>query len=294
MLAGLLFLLRCPMPLETNSPYTLISGALTTEYVDAPDNTQPRTNIYRVLINYSSNRSQMTVAEGAVIEAIGAMSTGILAVTDAQIAHNGAITTSWIGVALEAPGSLYVGPSGTINSAQAVRLRQDGTSLINDGTLMASLVGVEGWDSVNVTNNGSISGIAGMLIYGTANQPNTGSRITNNGQISAFQTGIDLGDVNSTILNTGVIAAGQIGIKLTANAAPSGTFTVTNTGTVSGPTAVLGSAFKDVLTNEGVLDGAVLLGGGDDLYMGIRGSATSIIRLDGDGDADASNDPVGK
>src|SRR5918993_1294105 len=132
------------MPLVTNSSYTLISGALTTEYSDPPDNTQPLTNIYRVLINFSSNRSQMTVAEGALVEAIGAMSTGILAVTDAQIAHNGTITTSWIGVALEAPGSLYVGPNGTINSAQAVKLRQDGTSLINDGTLMASLVGVEG------------------------------------------------------------------------------------------------------------------------------------------------------
>lgn len=273
------------MPFLTNSAYTVISQDLTTEYADPPDNTQPLTNIYRVLVNWPSNNSALTVSDGVLIEATGAGSTGIMTVTTAQITHSGTIRTSWIGVDIAAQGGLYVGPGGVIDSAQAVRLRFDGGRVINDGTLMASLVGIEGWDSIRAINNGSISGIAGMLVYGTANQPNTGSRIANGGTISAFDTGIDVSDVNSTILNSGTITAALTGIKVTAAHAATGTYEITNTGTVSAEVAVQGSTFTDILTNEGFLGGAVLLGAGDDLYMGVRGSVTGIIRLDANGHA---------
>jgi Ca2+-binding RTX toxin-like protein len=273
------------MPFLTNSSYTVISQDLTTEYVDPPDNTQPLANIYRVLVNWPSNNSALTVSDGVLIEATGAGSTGIMTVTDAQITHSGTIRTSWIGVDIGAPGGLYIGPGGVIDSAQAVRLRLDGARVINDGTLMASLVGIEGWDSIKAINNGSISGIAGILVYGTANQPNTGSRIANSGIVSAFATGIDVSDVNSTILNAGTIAANLTGIKVTAAFTTIGTYEITNTGTVSAQVAVQGSTLRDVLTNDGFLDGIILLGAGDDLYMGIRGSVTGMIRLDGDGDA---------
>lgn len=273
------------MPFLTTSSYTVISQDLTMEYVDPPDNTQPLTNIYRVLVNFPTNNSALTVSNGVLIEAIGAGSTGIETVTTAQITHSGTIRTSWIGVDIAAQGGLYVGPGGVIDSAQAVRLRFDGASVINDGTLMASLVGIEGWDSIRAINNGSISGIAGMLVYGTANQPNTGSRITNSGTISAFATGIDVSDVNSAILNSGTVTAALTGIKVTAAYATSGIYEITNTGTISAAIAVQGSAFRDIVTNEGFLGGAVLLGTGDDLYTGILGSVSGIIRLDGEGDA---------
>ncbi len=273
------------MPFLTNSSYTVLSQDLTTEYADPPENTQPLTNIYRVLVNFPSNDSVLTVSNGVLIEATGAGSTGIMTVTTAQISHSGTIRTSWIGVDIAAQGGLYVGPSGVIDSAQAVRLRFDGGRVINDGTLIASLVGIEGWDSIKAINNGSISGIAGMLVYGTANQPNTGSRIVNSGTISAFGTGIDVSDVNSTIMNAGIITAALTGIKVTAAYAATGSYEITNTGTVSAEVAVQGSAFRDVLTNEGFLNGMVLLGAGDDLYTGIRGSVNGMIRLDGDGDA---------
>jgi len=271
------------MPYLTNSPYTILSRNLTTEYSDYSGAFEALTNIYRVLVNYPSNNSYLTVSAGVLIEALGAGSTGIQAETTAQIAHGGTIRTSWIGVDIGASGGLHVGSGAVVESAQAVRLRADGARVINDGTLTASLVGVEGWDSIHATNNGSISATVGVLVYGTANQPNTGSRISNTGTISAFQTGIDLADVNSTILNAGTVTAGLVGIRVTAMHAASGSYGIVNTGIVDAPVAVQGSGLDDRLNNGGLLNGDVDLGGGNDLYVGTGGMVSGVILLDGAG-----------
>ena len=139
-----------------------------------------------------------------------------------------------------------------------------------------------GWGAGRLENDGAIVGVrfAAVKLYDGAGA----NTILNGGTISGVG-GVLLQNATATILN---LADGEIRSTTAAAAAIDGSlagtgFTLRNLGAVIGvDDAVLGSAAADTLRNDGVIDGDVLLGGGNDVFRGRKGLIEGELR-GGDG-----------
>jgi Ca2+-binding RTX toxin-like protein len=107
--------------------------------------------------------------------------------------------------------------------------------------------GVPDWRE-GVTNNGTITGRHGIIFE-------EGGKVTNTGTITGEVTGVQLGsdeNLDATLSNSGKIIAAQ---------------------------AVVGSFGKDIITNDGRIEGDINLQGGDDYYRGTSGVHLGSIDL---------------
>lgn len=167
--------------------------------------------------------------------------------------------------------------------------------------------------TASVTNSasGSIFGEVGAIEFSFA-QPGSSVSVTNHGQLEAGAGARDLvGGAGSnqaiysdadttTILNTGSIFAGDrvgAGVKIAGGALSlenSGTIRaqvhigvvvqgnagsdIVNEGTISGTAGSISlSRGADTVTNDGTLQGRVILGGGDDVFHGENGRVSGAV-----------------
>lgn len=106
--------------------------------------------------------------------------------------------------------------------------------------------------TVNVMNNGTISGSWGMYLGGG-------------------------GQMEVTIVNTGTIRGTQAGISITEGAATANFATLFNSGTIVGGTSFHGGFGNDTVENSGLMRGEIALGSGSDKYDGTGGRVIGTI-----------------
>ncbi len=182
--------------------------------------------------------------------------------------------------------TMVIGPDGaTFSNRNWVNSVIDGANnLIQNFGFISGGGGIwgTGWGSGRIENDGTIAAqrvAAIKLIDGIGN-----NTIINNGLITGTG-GIVLQNAVASIVNG---ADGEIRSNSAAVAAIDGSlastgFTIRNLGTIAGPDdAVLGSVNADSLRNDGVIDGDVLLGGGNDAFRGRKGLIEGELR-GGDG-----------
>ncbi|MBO1907862.1 hypothetical protein KHP60_20790 [Microvirga sp. 3-52] len=213
--------------------------------------------------------------------------------------------------------ALTVGSTGTVRGGtHGIVLADNSNVVVNNGQISASLtipttaaILLDGSDN-HIFNHGILSGYYGISgavdgIDGSLDH------IANIGRIEATDTGIFLLGVSSLVpavaspdtpygvFNSGTIVAGVTGVYVEASgdvtnsgliqagsfgvAFASGDSFLSNTGTIVAQTAVFGSYDRDILLNQGTIQGDILLNEGDDLYDGRTGTVTDIVNL-GKGD----------
>jgi Ca2+-binding RTX toxin-like protein len=234
----------------------------------------------------------LTIADGVRVEALGASSNAITSYVESFVSLYGRLTSTQTGIQFRTSGTLSIGATGSITAGTGVIKDIGGSSVTNNGTINATNgYGILAADGTSIINNHVIdaSGV-GIAVRGQSNN-HLISHVTNTGSITAT-IGVQIGDINSQITNTGSITSTQIGIELLAPEDGS-SYSVNNLGLISGAIAIKGSQATDIVTNAGIISGEVNLGGGDDVFDNSAGTVMGIIRLDGDSDADPSNDPAG-
>lgn len=259
--------------------------------------------------------SDPTADSSVLINADGEVSgsTGIAAYHHTNIVNNGKITGSGTGVQLYGTSDqdMTIRNGGTITGATGISNLAWGGDLIisNSGAIIANAGGnaiysLTMWD-VKIKNTGNISGgIA--LSSGNDTLDNSGTitgyidlgigsgfdRVSNSGTISGdiqFGSGADVfrnsgtvtgrlmfWDGNDVIVNSGTLEQGLdmgFGIGIRGNK-------ITNSGTIRGD--LKGGYASDMVVNTGVITGTVLLGDGDDTFIGGISGET----VNGDGGAD--------
>ena len=140
-----------------------------------------------------------------------------------------------------------------------------------------------GWSNGTIENDGTVAGLrfAGVkLLDGSGD-----TRIINGGLITGAG-GVVLENDSATVIN---VAGGEIRSNAVAVAAVDASLgavrglTLRNDGELTAVgTAVQGSNLADTVVNRGVMNGDVLLGAGNDLFNGRRGTLDGILR-GGDG-----------
>lgn len=132
------------------------------------------------------------------------------------------------------------------------------------------------FDSV-IENYGTIAGqrFAGLRLQQAGG---TDNRIVNDGLITGAG-GIQLATTSATIVNSGEVRTTTFADAAIDATAANAAVTLRNSGLVAGfDDAFVGSAFNDRVTNTGVIEGDVLLGGGADLYRGRSGTLLGELR----------------
>jgi hypothetical protein len=264
-----------------------------------------------------------TIYETLHVTQSGSITTTNSAVTGGdqglEVVVDGSIRSQLDAIAFSGIGcAITVGSTGTVRGTlNGISLGDDANVVINNGQVSASpilndtaAIWLDGSDN-HILNSGILSGFYG--IRGSASQGNGNlNHIVNTGQIEAGDTGILLNaesglvpsaamspEIPYGVFNSGTILAGVAGVvvELSGNVTNSGliqagSFGVTfasgdsflsNTGTIVAQTAVFGSYDRDILLNQGTIQGDILLSEGDDLYDGRTGTVTDIVNL-GKGD----------
>ena len=196
-------------------------------------------------------------------------------------------TTSYV---LNAYSSGIITQTGTLYSGAAVCVTMTGASasLVNEG----SIYGASTLDSAIVidTTGASISNLG--TIIGTFLTPIFFNQTIANADLSIFNSGLIQGQGASSSAiysyggNVDIVNEGTIQSTLQTAIALTGTLgsTLQNTGLISSPTnaVILGSG-DDAISNQGIIEGDILLSSGDDIYDGIGGFLGGKINL-GHGD----------
>ncbi|WP_305072129.1 hypothetical protein [Microvirga puerhi] len=210
--------------------------------------------------------------------------------------------------------AITVGSTGTVRGTlNGIVLGDDANVVINNGQISGSLtyydtaaIYLNGSDN-HIFNNGLLSGFYGIRANGDLGSGEL-NHIVNVGRIEATDTGIKLtggasfapsttvtpdspyGVFNSGVIiagvtgifvelsgnvtNSGLIQAGSVGVSFTA-----GNAFLNNTGTIAAQMAVSGSLEGDTFLNQGIVQGAVLLNDGNDLYDGRGGTVTDVVDM---------------
>jgi Ca2+-binding RTX toxin-like protein len=202
--------------------------------------------------------------------------------TDASFVNHGSVHVSdGISVLMRASLGFAANYGEIIGASPIFVYSADDTKVVNGGTVTATRHGDA--EMVDRYNNGifvdsSLNSVVINLASGVVtasgetgaavafNATSGGGRLANHGHLESLSSyGVRLGSVT----------AGQEMIR------------VVNNGYIGGEAgSYLGSVNADRLVNRGVLDGDVLMGGGDDIFIG------SLGRLDGILDTGAGNDTV--
>jgi Ca2+-binding RTX toxin-like protein len=157
-----------------------------------------------------------------------------------------------------AANSITIGKTGFIYAKNAgIALSGDAASVVNDGTINVNYVGA-------------------LAIH----LDGVGATMTNNGVISAGNgSGIIVSGADAVITNSGEIVASTIGLAV------GGGGKLVNSGSITGlQQAYLGSAKADILVNSGMLNGAVNLGDGDDIFRSRGGHVNGTVNGGGGDD----------
>lgn len=190
-------------------------------------------------------------------------------------------------------GSVTLQNTGTLTSANgsAYNMEGDATSSIvnidNSGEIIAALYGIEAYESdfVTVRNSGVIQGYQSVYLNASTGSAflkvfNHGSNAVMNGGITAgggddriensgtMAGVIDMGGGADTVINTGRIS-GDIAMGW-------GTNTLENAGTIAGDVDLGGGL--DAVTNTGTILGELDLGDGSNVYYGLGGNVTGLLR----------------
>lgn len=253
-------------------------------------------------------QSGSVVAPGQNIVATTPLMTGI-SVNIAGLAQIGTISLyGGDNVQITGSGSLF----STATTAAIFTGDQAGASLVsNDGSIFAYQgrgISVTG-DYDLVRNSGTIVAMTGVTL---GNSAGLGQTLNNSGQITGTNNGVLVFGNQTRILNSGEItgqqssgvyyfsanisasgsltntgtihsslSAGGVGVELTGE---NSVFSLMNSGTISGGGYAIRSSglSADVITNTGLILGAVDLGTGDDTYLGQGGEIQGSLFL-GDG-----------
>lgn len=199
----------------------------------------------------------IVVASGAGIDASG-MEAG-----NRSFVIDGAIRGANVGLSVSygqnVANSITIGEAGFINASNAaIAVSGDAAQLTNNGTL-------------SVSANGAIA----------VHLDSAGATMANNGLISAANgSGIIITKADVTMTNNGEIVAATVGVD-----AVGGGGKLVNSGSITGlQQAYFGSAVTDTVINSGTLNGAVSLGGGDDIFRSKGGHVNGIINGGGGDD----------
>lgn len=187
--------------------------------------------------------------------------------------------------ALAAPVEIIVStPTSGLNLSSGSYSSIDSVGVTGTGALTGSYYGIDNSTTIGaITNAGTISGSS----YGITNSSSIGT-ITNAGTISGVDAVFSTGTVG-TIVNTGLIES-SVDAAIWANGGTSTITSIDNSGTISGPVAVVVQlgATLGTLTNSGTIDGSSLGvansggGGAIDSIVNtglIRGSAYAIYNV---------------
>ena len=179
-------------------------------------------------------------------------------------------------------------------------------TVVNDGLISGRYDGFGDGDGdgvdvdylVSIRNSGTIEGIGADLVENFGDGVAAGGGLIKNlsgGTIHGQSNGIliDDGDRNGAYAETTLVNDGTISAELGYGVRFIGDFddTVINSGsiTTAGTVALDAGAGDDVVRNDGVITGHVLLGAGDDVYRG-TGSVTGAIWGGGGGDVITGGD----
>lgn len=173
----------------------------------------------------------------------------------------------------------------TISNAAAILLDGSDNHIFNNG-ILSGYFGISGTvDAVNgsldhIANTGRIEAAdTGIFLLGisslvpSAASPDTPYGVFNSGTIVAGVTGVFV-EQSGNVTNSGLIQAGASGVTF-----GSGDSFLSNTGTIVAQTAVFGSFDRDILLNQGTIQGAILLNDGADLYDGRGGTVTDAVNM---------------
>ena len=199
---------------------------------------------------------------------------------------------------------------GHVYSAQGdgVRFTGNDSSVVNraSGTIFGTYgVVMDGHSNTGVTNHGSI---VGYVWYGVLVNNSSHFSLTNDGEIDGHYEGVYLysgvsGLTGATIDNAGLISSDGSGIYIQTNAdetttivnepgatikgsdasihADSGSFVLTNHGTLIGRILSTVADSPDKVVNDGAIKGEVHLGPGDDVFRNKGGTAGRVFGGDG-------------
>jgi Ca2+-binding RTX toxin-like protein len=252
----------------------------------------------------------------------GSITTGDTAVTGdpgSEVVVDGSIRSEDQAIAFWGIGcAITVGSTGTVRGGtNGISLGDNTNVVVNNGQISGSLtipiaaaILLDGSDN-RIFNNGILSGYYGIsgtvdaidgsldhvanigrieatdtgifllgvssLVPSAAASPDTPYGVFNSGTIVAGVTGVYV-EASGDVTNSGLIQAGSFGVAFA-----SGDSFLSNTGTIVAQTAVFGSYDRDILLNQGTIQGDILLNEGNDLYDGRTGTVTDIVNL-GKGD----------
>jgi hypothetical protein len=248
----------------------------------------------------SSNEVFFTIADNVFLES--QFANGVVAESGQSsfIYNNGGIVANGDGVILENSNDhFYNEPSGTVFGFRGVEMTTTGETFVNYSAVSGDVYGAEDTGGDNVISN-----------YGTIEGPTAGLNIAAGGDTIANSTtgtiggGITIASGGQTIMNAGAIE-GNVTFTGTANSNPNslwnfgdifgsvtlgaaGNTTIDNFGTIigAGGTAIsLGSGPNDVVNNDGIINGNVMLGNGAHaVYNGTAGQIIGDIFAGSGGD----------
>jgi Ca2+-binding RTX toxin-like protein len=184
---------------------------------------------------------------------------------------------------------VYVGRDGFLGGETfyGIYAIQSGTNLNIDGSVVGYAAPISLDDPagdpdsakiVTIGETGYVYGISnGMVIAGAGNLVvNHGLiRSDRNSTVGMFASG---SNIVSSVINDGTITAGYGGAGVYYSGGGDGK--LTNTGTISGPAASFSSSNSSgdmVVLNKGTMIGAVIFGGGGDVYNGHSGRVSGVV-----------------
>ena len=131
-----------------------------------------------------------------------------------------------------------------------------------------------GMNGGHIDNSGTITGAFGAALHLDSFSSTT---ITNSGALRGV-AGVEFINSTARVFNAGDIVATDETRAAFDGASASAAFVLRNSGTVSGPVkGLIGSAFADVITNKGSIEGTIDLGSGADKFFGRLGTIDSKI-----------------
>jgi Ca2+-binding RTX toxin-like protein len=213
-------------------------------------------------------------ATGAVINVLGSVQSGQVAIHGESGGHTIAIGAPSVGTAATVSGNeggvvLDIGPNPTGGNTV------DNYGVITTSSTIADGIGIYSSNNT-VTNAGTITSAYGIVL-GTTDAGNnvitSNNTIINTGAINAT-FGVSLWGDGSVLKNSGSIKSF---LAVTLVGSPLGTITVENFGTIesTGAIAIQGSTGAEVIKNAGEIKKSIFLGGGNDLYDGRAGTVSS-------------------
>ena len=178
--------------------------------------------------------------------------------------------------------SILIGTTGLVHGAfQGIDLDGSGHDIVNNGTIVGSTFGAVGihGDDILLTNNGVIQGAQDGVVVDILDTEK--ARVINTGFITGADSAINVRGGNNTLVNSGLLSS-EIGIDIDTSAGErtkitnTGTIASTDVGSGTSPyflaKAIHASGGNEIIVNNGQISGSIVLGSGNDKYVGKNGS----------------------